>query len=263
MQIGISTATFFKKLYNEDAVRLMDEWGIPTCEVFFTSYCEYGKEFSETVKHNKGKVEVYSVHDLTNHFEPQLYSDHPRVRSDAYAMLQKVMEGAETLGAKYYSFHGIARLKRTFRENFSAVIAETQKITEFCAKYGVTLSYENVEWAFVNRPEAFARLKEGCPDLHGLLDIKQARLSGYDWREYLNAMAGCISHVHVSDVTGEGKMCLPGRGVFPFDELFSRLADTGFSGNVFIENYPSDYGELREVKESYEFLRERVQKYEN
>mgnify|MGYP002509003852 FL=1 len=56
-------------------------------------------------------------------------------------------------------------------------------------------------------------------------------------------------------------MCLPGRGTFDFDELFSRLRDIGFKGDVLIENYGGDYGDLGEVKAAYEFLAEKAEKF--
>ena len=87
-----------------------------------------------------------------------------------------------------------------------------------------------------------------------MLDIKQARISGYDWRDYLSEMGEDLATVHVSDVDASGKMCLPGRGVFPFDELFSRLRDIGFYGAVLIENYSRDYSDPEELRTSYEYL---------
>ena len=41
MQAGISTATLFLRRNNEDALALFSEWGVPVCEVFLTSFCEY------------------------------------------------------------------------------------------------------------------------------------------------------------------------------------------------------------------------------
>ena len=261
MRAGISTASCFLRLDCEDALSLFKEWRVPVAEVFLSSFCEYAPAFAETLVSRKGSVKVNSVHVLNTQFEPQLYAAHPRVRSDAFDWLDKVMSSAKILGAKFYTFHGQARMKRTYKEDLPRVAKETAEIFEFCKRYGVTLGYENVEWAFFNRPEIFRELKRECPQLAGVLDIKQARISGYDWREYLNAMAGSISHVHASDIDADGAMCLPGRGVFDFDELFSRLLDTGFTGAVLIENYRNDYKGLDELKSAYEFLAEKAEKY--
>ena len=34
MKVGISTATLFGRLYNEDALPLLNEWNVTTAEVF-------------------------------------------------------------------------------------------------------------------------------------------------------------------------------------------------------------------------------------
>ncbi len=261
MTAGISTATFFGRLYNEDALPLIAEWGAGCAEVFLTSFSEYSRAFGRLLAERKGELAVHSVHVLNTQFEPQLYSDHPRVKEDAFSWLARAMEAARELGASHYTFHGLARLKRTFREDIPRTAAKTKEIAEFCARYGVTLAYENVEWAFCNRPEVFRALKREYPALRGVLDIKQARISGYDWREYLKAMEGSLSHVHVSDLASDGSLCLPGRGTFDFDELFSRLRDAGFEGPVILENYGNDYGSFGEVKAACEFLAEKAEKY--
>ena len=261
MKAGISTASLFLRLNNEDALPLYAEWGVKTAEVFLTSFSEYSPSFARTLASRQGDVEVHSVHVINTQFEPQLYAEHPRIKADSYAWLEKAMKSAKILGAKYYTFHGIARFKRTYRDDFPRIAAKTQEIADFCFKYGVQLAYENVEWAFYNRPGVFAELKKGCPNLKGVLDIKQARVSGYDWREYLEEMGSDLVHVHVSDIDGEGRMCLPGEGVFDFDELFSRLQGVGFSGPLLIENYGGDYKEFAQLRRAWEFLCEKAEKY--
>ncbi|HIZ23912.1 MAG TPA: sugar phosphate isomerase/epimerase [Candidatus Gallimonas intestinigallinarum] len=254
MKVGISTASLFLRKNNEEALPLFDAWGVPCAEVFLTSFCEYAPAFAHTLAAAKGGVEIHSVHVLNTQYEPQLYAEHPRVLEDANGWLREVLSSANILGARNYTFHGIARLKRTFRENWQRFSAITAQIYETCRAAGVRLCYENVEWALYNRPGLFALLKKDCPDLGGVLDIKQARITGYDWREYLADMGESLATVHVSDVTAEGKMCLPGQGVFEFAELFARLRGIGFDGAVLIENYARDYGEPDELRRSFEYL---------
>ena len=254
MKVGISTASLFLRKNNEEALPLFDAWGVPCAEVFLTSFCEYAPAFAHTLAAAKGGVEIHSVHVLNTQYEPQLYAEHPRVLEDANGWLREVLSSANILGARNYTFHGIARLKRTFRENWQRFSAITAQIYETCRAAGVRLCYENVEWALYSRPGLFALLKKDCPDLGGVLDIKQARITGYDWREYLADMGESLATVHVSDVTAEGKMCLPGQGVFDFAELFARLRDIGFDGAVLIENYARDYDEPDELRRSFEYL---------
>ena len=260
MKVGISTASLFMRLYNEDAVALIEEWGAETSEVFLTSFCEYEPRFARTLAQKKGNLNVNSVHILNTQFEPQLFSAHPRVRSDAYAWLDKVLASACILGAEHYTFHGLARLKSTFKENLKKSGEQLGSLSAYCKKQGVTLCLENVEWALYNRAGIFKELKKYCPDLRSVLDIKQAMISGYPYGDYLDDMGESLAYVHASDYTDTGKKCLPGKGNFNFDELFKRLKDSGFDGAVIIENYNDDYRELKELKDSYDYLLEKAEK---
>ncbi len=260
MKIGISTASLFMRLYNEDAVALLSEWGIGTTEVFLTSYSEYEPRFAQTLLKNKGDMPVNSVHVLNTQFEPQLFNEHPRVRSDAFSLLEKVLASARILGAENYTFHGLARLKSTFRENLPQAGEKLSQMSLFCKERGVRLCLENVEWALYNRPAVFGTLKRYCPDLAGVLDVKQAVLSGYPYYDYLAEMGRDLAYVHVCDFDDEGKKRPAGQGNFDFEELFKRLRDTGFDGAVIIENYNEDYREMKELKDSYEYLLEKAEK---
>ena len=107
-----------------------------------------------------------------------------------------------------------------------------------------------------NRPGLFKELKSRCPQLAAVLDIKQARRSGYPLNMYIEDMAGAISHVHLSDVDENGRMCLPGTGIYNFEEIFRRLRGAGFDGPAVIEVYGGDYSGYSELKESLDYLNE-------
>lgn len=261
MNIGVSTASLFLKKNNEEVFPLFRSLGIKYAEVFFTSFQEYGEKFAKIMKAEQGDIIVNSVHALNTQFEPQLYGVHPKVKDDAFAVLKNFLEGARVLGAKYYTFHGPARIKRSGNYDRFLTSPVTEEIFDFCLRYGITLCYENVEWSLYNRPGLFKILKESCPRLKGVLDIKQARISGYSYAEYISDMAENIAHVHLSDVTADGKMCLPGKGVFDFDDLFKRLSDVGFNGCALIEVYNGDYNEISELADSCDFLKEKAYKY--
>ena len=117
-----------------------------------------------------------------------------------------------------------------------------------------------MEWALYNRPGIFKEMKKYCSGLKGVLDIKQAMISGYSYGEYLEDMGESLAYVHASDYTDTGKKCLPGKGMVDFGELFKRLRDSGFDGAVIIENYNDDYHELKELKDSYDYLLEIAEK---
>ena len=260
MKTGISTASLFNRKNNEDALPYLDEIGVKIAEVFLTSFSEYGEEFGKLLAKRRGQVCVHSIHDLNTQFEPQLFSDNPRVKKDAYFWLGKVMETGRELGAKFYTFHGTARYKRDSRsgerDNFTEVCRAFEEIDGFCASYGLKLCLENVEWATYNRLGVFDKIRAALPNLGGVLDIKQARISGYDYRDYLTELSGNLTHVHISDVTDQGKIRLPGQGIFDFSELVIRLKDVGFDGPLIVEVYKDDYARVEELRRSVDHLDE-------
>lgn len=261
MKAGISTASLFLKKSNEDAVALLNEWGVPSAEVFLSTFGEYTPAFGQLLAARKGALPVNSVHTLTEQYEPQLYAAYDRVREDAFSVLRGVLEAARAIGAKYYTFHGVARIKRTGNyDNFSFLSPKTREICEFCKAFGVTLAFENVEWATYNRPGVFRELQRECPGLKGVLDVKQARVSGYDYKAYIADMGPALAYVHFSDTDGNGGTCLPGEGVFDAEEMLRCLVGNGFDGAVLIENYAKDYEDLTALKESWLWLQEKIYK---
>ena len=264
MQAGVSTASLFMRKNNEEALPLLNDLGVKCAEVFLTSFSEYGYPFADVLKGVKGALQVHSVHALNTEFEPQLFSRHPRVKADAYAWAGKVLESANALGAKAYTFHGTSRVKRSTRsgvnDDFPSMIEGFAELSDFCEKRGVALCLENVEWSTYNRLGVFRTLAREIPKLRGVLDIKQARISEQPWQDYLSEMGDRLSHVHISDVDERGKMCLPGKGKFPFDELIKRLKGVGFDGAILIEVYNRDYQDFAELKASVDYVNEIIQK---
>ena len=108
MEIGISTATLFKRKDNEEALVTLNEIDARVCEIFLESYCEYNEEFANLLKSRQGNLQVHSIHTLNTHFEPQLFSDNPRALKDAYGIMENCLKVANIVGAKNYTLHGIA-----------------------------------------------------------------------------------------------------------------------------------------------------------
>ena len=266
MKTGVSTASLFLRKTNEDALPSLYNLGIKTAEVFLTSFSEYDSGFARLLNERKGDLTVNSVHILNTQFEPQLFNAHPRVRGDAYAWLDKVLQCANILGAPYYTFHGISRVKRDSRsgdkDNFNAIINGFAGIIQECSRYGVTLCLENVEWSSYNRVGFFAKIKDELPNLKTVLDIKQARISEYPYLAYLDEMADRLAYLHISDLDERGNICLPSsKGKFDFETLIKRLKDNGFDGALLIEVYTGDYGDETELKTACDYIDELLYKH--
>ncbi len=261
MKIGISTASLFPNYYTEDALTFFDKNNIKVSEVFFESFCEYNDKFGGQLNEIKGNVEVHSIHTLTTQFEPQLFSMNKRAQNDSFEILNGVLNAGKAVGAKYYTFHGPARLKKLpLIINYDRYSETLQKIINQAKERDISIAHENVHWGYYNFIGFFNEIRKRTCGLKATLDIKQARLSGVDYREYLNEMGEDIVTVHLSDIDENGKMCLPLFGTFDFIELFNRLKDVGFNGTAMIEAYASDYSNENELLESYNRLNELVYK---
>ena len=254
MKTGISTASLFLRQELEQAFETIKGMGADCVEVFYNTFYEYRPEFSQ--KLDASGIEVGSVHINTHQIEHSLFSPSRRVRGDAFYWIDQVMRSAQILGCKAYTFHG----KVGKVENLDEIVDPLSSAVEFCARYGVKLCLETVAWSIYHRPKVFSYLKERIPSLCGVFDIKQARRSGYKYTEYIEDMKGAISHVHLSDVDRDGKMCLPGKGTYNFKEILTRLKDAGFDGNILIEAYKDDYSDISELKTSLEYLNEIIYK---
>ncbi|MDE6189584.1 MAG: sugar phosphate isomerase/epimerase [Clostridia bacterium] len=264
MKLGVSTATYFTRMYTEQALAPIAKLGAEVCEVFLATRSEYTQEFAQVLKQELAKarktvpLEIHSVHALTNQFEPELFSRNDRAYKDALEVYEQVLALAKSVGATHYTYHGATMLKRAvkYKFDFKFISSRVNTIVELAENYGVKLCYENVHWTYFSHPSYFEALKKLCPDLGCTLDIKQARQSGVDYTEYLKVMAGRLHTVHLCDYDSEGATAIPGRGIFDFVTFFKRLRELGFEGACLMELYAKDYENDGDLKEAYEFLKD-------
>ena len=268
MKIGVSTATYFSRFYTEDALERIARLGADVCEVFFASRCEYTAAFAEVLRarledaRRIAPLNVHSIHALTNQFEPELFSVNDRAYSDALETFESVLKVGEAIGAKHYTFHGAAMLKKAVRYNFdfAKISSRVDRLIDMAGAHGIDFCYENVHWTYFSTPEYFAKLKELCPRLSCTLDIKQAMQSGIDYKKYLEVMADRLATVHLCDYTEDGALAIPGRGDFDFVTFFKRLKDVGYDGVCLMEVYAKDYKDDGDLKEAYCYLLECLDK---
>ena len=258
MEIGISTATLFGRLYNEDALPLLDRLDSRVCEVFLETYCEYTENFANLLKSRLGGLKVHSIHTLNTHFEPQLFSPCDRTRADATGIFENCLKAGKILGAKNYTLHGKAKFKKgVVYDDYEQIGGYMNALIYLAAEYGINVCLENVEWAFYDRPGFYSEIKKYAPGLCATLDVKQARVSGFDYKAYIEEEGSGLKTVHLSDVDANGKTALPEKGgCFDFEELFKILKYNGFEGNCLIEVYKENYTDYEELSRSLSYLRE-------
>ncbi|MDI9487362.1 MAG: sugar phosphate isomerase/epimerase [Bacillota bacterium] len=257
MKIGISTASFFSKEATEDTFQIIEEMGIQTCEVFLTTFMEYEPEFIQQLKEKKNSVDVYSVHTLNVQFEPELFNIVKRTRDDSESIFKKIAHAAKELGASFYTFHGPTRMKRTpYHIDFARIGKRIDELDEmlYTISNGCRIAYENVHWTFFNSPEFFSTLKK-YTSVRCCLDIKQAMQSKYSPYEYIDVMGDRLKNVHLCDYDSNGKLFLPGKGSVDFVKLFKYLLDKGYEGPLIMELYAKNYDSYEEILDSYEYLK--------
>ena len=263
MKVGISTASFFLKSETEDTLNILNAMGVEVCEIFLTTFREYRKEFVDMLLERKGKLDIHSIHTLNLQYEGELFNASPRTREDCEFFFRQAAEAGARLNANYYTFHGPPRLKRTpYNINYDWMGKRLKELNSIMLEYGgrCQIAYENVHWTFFSNPEFFEKLKEKV-DIKATLDIKQARQSGIEYAEYIKEMNKDIVTVHLSDVDENGKMCLPGKGVTDFKDLFARLQGVGFDGALLIEAYQSDFETFDELFKSLDYVGNLAKKY--
>lgn len=261
MKVGISTATFFSKLLTEDSFSVIQQCGGECAEVFLSTFFEYEPSFGELLKERQNGLEVYSVHSLNTQFEPQLFNSAKRTRDDAEAMYRKVLSVGRQLGAKCYTFHGQARLKKTTVLDPVKIGMRMRELGDMALDYGITLCFENVHWAAFSTPDFFAEVKQYAPNIGATLDIKQAWQSGCDWKDYVDKIGDRLRNVHVcdhADLSPSGKTCVVGKGNFPFEEFCGYLIDRDYSGPIIIEQYAKDYDTFSEVADGVKYLKKLI-----
>ena len=91
MNIGVSTATFFLRMYNEDSIAKIKSLGADTCEVFLECPSEYTNEYGLLLKERKGDLKVHSMHAVTMNYETELFSDFDRAFNDALKSFKGVL----------------------------------------------------------------------------------------------------------------------------------------------------------------------------
>lgn len=259
MLLGISTASLNGKAYNEDALKWIGDNGIPCAEVFLSAFSEYKPSFGDKlvkVQQQTG-IKVTSMHTLNTNFEGQLFSTSPRQKQDAFAIYEDVLQIGHALGAQNYVLHGPAHIKYLkYSTNYVHYAAITDELTDLAARYGITLTWENVHWTAYNHPEFLPKLqKHARTKVHTTLDIKQAMQSGENYMAFLKLMGATLRNVHICDFDEEGMLYLPGEGQVDFLTLFENLKAANYEGPVMIEVYSKCYSELSQLLACYNKLK--------
>ena len=142
-------------------------------------------------------------------------------------------------------------------DQWAAAVLNTREVSYYAGNLGLELALELEPWkfAFLNSIEAAVRLMDEV-DVEACkvnLDVSHLWPMGAS-ADQIGALAGRISHAHISDCGGKVYQNLPpGRGTAPLRDYLAALVETGFDGVLSVELGPPPAGEEAEewVREAY------------
>lgn len=247
MNIGISTASLYP-LHLEDAFRELAVRGVKTVEVFANSTCEAQEPYiSEicSIKDDYG-MSVCSLHPFSSPMESVfLFGTYDRRIEEMVSLYRGFFEGMNRLGAKIFVLHGAIKSSKCTPEHY---VKQFRMMAEIGREYGITVAQENVCYCLSGELDFLKMMKRELGEYaRFVLDLKQARRSGADAFEYIDALGGNIIHCHVSDYDADSD-CLPiGKGCFDFAGLKKRMSAVGYDGSYIVELYRHNYSDFDEL----------------
>lgn len=254
MKIGLSTSTFFNTATAENMFDIMRKMRVDTAEVCLHTFSDYEKAYVDKIAQLRAGVDVAAVSPLSTQFEPQLFSPNLRVRADAELIFRKVCYACFAFGAKFYTFRGPINLTATKEFDYTRLAQRINQLCDIAATYGVNLSLKNMRWSYAATPEFFKKILERCPRLYTSFSLYQSEISGYDLREFLDACpAQRVSLIDVQDFN-KADWCLPGRGKYRFDKLFSDLDRRKITAPVVLAAGSDTYTDFLQVRDAFEYL---------
>ncbi len=256
MKLGLSTGAFYTQGETEECAAHLARLPVDTCEVFLQTTSEYCAEFGRLVHRRLGQMPCLAVHPMGEQFEQAMFRRSKRQEEDAFTFFEGVCAAGEALGARYYVFHGPFPVHGLLPpERIYALRERFTRMQEVAAGHGLTVLWENVSWCALRTPEDVAAARSLLPEVGFVLDIKQACRAGVSPMEMLSAMGTSLRHVHVLDVTPEGKPCLPGQGAVDWARLGRMLRDLRYQGAVILEPYSGMFQADEELIQALAILR--------
>lgn len=119
----------------------------------------------------------------------------------------------------------------TVAELFSEPVAMAEK-------EGITVLCENCPHTYLNKGYLVQKVIEklGSPNLQALWDPgNTVRAGGTPFPDDYNTVKKSIGHIHLKDLTSEGKMVPLGEGVLEYDKILGQLIKDGYPGTASLE----------------------------
>ena len=256
MRCGISTSCFFP----ENTLLALEKviaTGAPVTEIFINTFHEIEPEFVDEMYRlvEKSGIEVVAFHPCSSQLEGYLFASNYVGRlEDGLRLYRRFFEVCKQFGATYLNFHGDFKSHPGWF-SLEEYASNFKRLAELGQEYGVTLCYENVVYCRLGDP---ARVLELHPLLGHTaaytLDTKQLRRQGASLEEMFAAMGNAIRHVHISDFSFEKDCIAPGKGMFDFLDLVTRLKANDYNGDLIIELYQDGFTGMDDLVGAMDYI---------
>jgi sugar phosphate isomerase/epimerase len=256
VRCGISTACFYPG-QTLDSLKKVAEANASVTEIFLNTFSEledgYVGKLADVVK--ASGVEVAAVHPCSSAMDGFFFAtDYEGRMRDGIKLYRRFFEAARALGAGKLVFHGDHRPNmqkfgaRRYAESFKALAAVGRE-------YGILLCHENVSYCRLGDPADVRELRPFLgQDAAFVLDTKQVQRFGAGLPDMLDAMGGCIRHVHISDYS-VGHDCLPpGAGEADFALLIGKLKAQQYDGDLVIELYRDNFEDVQDLVKAMQYV---------
>lgn len=258
MNIGVSTASLYP-LHIEDAFAKLAEMGVRAAEVFANATVEAREPYLTKIRdiRDKNDMVITSFHPFSSPLESVfLFSAYDRRVEEMMTLYEEFFGAMKRLGAKIFVLHGAILSQKCSVGHY---LEQFRALGDIGRQFGVTVAQENVSYCMSGDLEFLKIMKRELGDrANFVLDLKQARRSGGDPLDYVDALGESIVHCHLSDANADSD-CLPiGKGDFDFSRFTDKLLSFGFDGTFIVELYRENYREFDELKSSVDALSEIV-----
>ena len=258
MKIGVSTASLYP-LHIEDAFAKLAELGVHAAECFANSTSEARDPYISQICgiRDKNNMTITSLHPFSSPMESLfLFSTYDRRIEEMMALYREFFGAMNRLGAKIFVIHGAILSSKCTEEHY---LKQFRMLSEAGREFGITVAQENVSYCLSGNLEFLKTMKRELGEHASfVLDLKQARRSGADPFDYIDALGERIVHCHLSDANADSD-CLPiGKGEFDFARFAEKMLSIGYDGAFIVELYRGNYGEYTELRESVDVLSEIV-----
>ena len=260
MNIGVSTASL-DPLHIEDAFAKLAEMGVRVAEIFANSTSEAREPYISQICgiRDRNDMTITSFHPFSSPMESlYLFSTYDRRIEEMMELYREFFGAMNRFGAKIFVIHGEILSSKCTEPHY---LKQFRMLSEAGREFGVTVAQENVSYCLSGDLEFLKTMKRELGDhANFVLDLKQARRSGADPFDYIDALGTSIVHCHLSDASADSD-CLPiGKGDFNFTRFAEKMLSVGYNGAFIVELYRQNYGEFSELRDSVDVLSEIVDK---